>query len=125
MMTLKEFIDVYCKDLTEEFVYESLRDPISSSDFSYDAYDEIEGKLEKVVFSESGNITVKDIIDLEECDFVIKYPLPGDLETYHNYLSSFVILYGEEVLQRTKQEIERLKLKLQSSANFDASNIFG
>jgi hypothetical protein len=122
-MLVQEFIDKYCQDIVQ--MVERVGDPLASSEFSFDSWVEMEdGRREKVVYSATSEILVRDIVELTKEDFVRKYTSKEDLDTYERYLSSFVILYGEEVITRARMEVERAKQNLERAKNFDPTNIW-
>lgn len=121
-MKIPEFIQIYCKDIIDDVSANG--DFIASDDYSYDEYVEDEfGKLEKAIFVGENPILVKDILFLCEKDFIHKYSKQDELNARNNYLKSFIILYGEDVLKKTRLRVEEFKRNAKTVENLSASDL--
>jgi hypothetical protein len=122
-MLVAEFIETYCQDIVDECNRSS--DPLAASEFSFDEMvEQDDGRKEKVIFSSRGNILVRDIVELTEEDFRRKYASVEECELRHRYLESFVILWGEEVITRARQEIDKARMKFDTFKDYDPSDVW-
>lgn len=103
-ITLRQFIAKYCKDIIEkEPVVIDLPDEMFTYDYLLETEDY--GSIKIVEADDGTQIKVHDIITLSEVEFRFTYKTDEALKCYHNYLSSFRILNGEEILTYFRQTI--------------------
>lgn len=119
-MLIYEFVPKYCKDILEKH---SNLDQLSLDEFSYDeiVIDDF-GKRTKIIYTSEGKqIPIRDILGLDEEDFVAEYPGADCLQAYKNYLSAYIAVEGEEYINELRNEICKSleKVKMFSKLNID------
>jgi hypothetical protein len=118
-----EFIDTYCKDIVEKA--KKVKEVLDDLDFSYDAVVEgQDGEKIKVIYAEDQTeIPIQDILSLSDLDFRRTYHGTSSYEAYKSYLSNFIILEGEEVLNQIRNEIQRSREKIERYSALDVDSM--
>lgn len=121
-MNMKEFVETFCQDILEESkLHEEALPEIT---FTYDYKVPLEdGGEEKVINAGGYEIYIVDILTLSENDFKKAYPGEDALEAYKNYLSNFVILEGEEVLEVVRNNILKASRRITKFSELNVEDL--
>lgn len=124
-MKMPEFISKYCQDIVNKNKQEKSLIDSMDLDFSYDAViDSEDGSTIKIIYTDEGKeIPIGDILGLKDTEFRRLYPDKKDYEAYKNYLSAFVIIEGEEVLNQIRNEIQKSKERIEKLSNLDIDSM--
>lgn len=117
-MKIKEFVELFCQDIIAEVKVKKEVTPDIT--FTYDYTVPLEDGTEAKVINAGGyEIDINDILTLSEQDFSKAYPGAPAMEAYRNYLSNFIILEGEEILQIVRNNILRANQRIVKYSSLD------
>lgn len=110
-MNILEFATKYCADIVEKA--NKRTEMFDLSGFSYDEIiTDLDGAKIPVVNTENYQIPIADILEMNRTEFAKVWGNVECLEAYDTYVSTLIILEGEEVLNviRNKLRTEQEKL---------------
>lgn len=122
-MLIGEFIEQYCQDIVEKS--KKVKEVLEELDFTYDAIVEnSDGERIEVIYADDQTeIPIRDILSLSDLDFRRTHPSKASYEAYKAYLSNFIILEGEEVLNQIRNEMKQSRERIERYANLDVDNM--
>ena len=119
-MNIREYAEKYCADIIQRADKQS--DLFDVSGFSYDEIIvEEDGTRVPVVNTVNHQIPVQDILTNNRESFAKIWSTQDCLEAYDNYVSTLIILEGEEVLQEIRNEMLRAQERLSLYDNLPKS----
>lgn len=106
-MNIYGFIGEYCQDLIQ--AHDNAKNLIELADYPHDEIiTDSTGKSVPVVYIDGTGVPVSDFFTYQKEDFVDMYKkLPSAGIMYDNYLDSFVVIEGEEVLNHIRNQVKR------------------
>lgn len=111
MVNIKEFASRYCSDIMEEA--EKRSEMFDLSGFSYDEVIKDEDGTEvKVVNTANYQIPIIDILSMNREEFAKVWPYTECLEAYDAYVSTLIIVEGEEALTAVRNMLSREQEKI-------------
>lgn len=122
-MLIKQFIDEYCQDIVAKS--NKIKEVLDELDFTYDdIVTSNDGETIKVIYADdTTEIAVHDILTLGDTDFRRIYKSTAAYNAYKAYLSNFIILEGEEVLNQIRNEIKRSREQVERYASLDIESM--
>lgn len=110
-MKIKEFASRYCSDIMAEA--EKRSEMFDLSGFSYDeVIKEDDGTEVKVVNTANYQIPIIDILSMNREEFSRVWPYTECLEAYDAYVSTLIIVEGEEALTAVRNMLSREQEKI-------------
>lgn len=104
-MKMQEFIDKYCEDIKS--LCKNRASLLDDFDLPYDDVEEDDsGQPVKVVYCGQYTIPILDIITTTKEDFARNYPDFACRELYDNYVSSLIMLEGEDAVNHIRNVIQ-------------------